>query len=278
MASQGRPTALTAAACALGACVMACAGPTYASGAAKNAATARQKKALAPASASKSVPSSSGRHDGYVQQVADAEATPSYRYAQMDRETCQAELNVRHISWQPVDEARGVFFPLRLTGPLHGVTFHSAIPASQRPTSPYEIMDCRLVVAMDDFAAQLEKHDVVEVVHMSAYRPPDKGWPDGKIASRHPGALALDVGTLVKRDGTSLNVEKDFHGHIGAKTCGDGAGPNPSTPTSLELRGILCDAADAHLFTVALTPDYNYPHRNHFHLEVTAGVTWTLVH
>ncbi len=27
-----------------------------------------------------------------------------------------------------------------------------------------------------------------------------------------------------------------------------------------------------------LTPDYNYPHRNHFHLEVTAGVKWFVVH
>jgi hypothetical protein len=31
------------------------------------------------------------------------------------------------------------------------------------------------------------------------------------------------------------------------------------------------------MFNVMLTPDYNWPHRNHFHLEVTAGARWVLV-
>ena len=75
----------------------------------------------------------------------------------------------------------------------------------------------------------------------------------------------------MKRDGTTLVVERDFHGRIGAPTCGPGAGPHPATPEALELRQIVCDAADARLFNVALTPDFNWPHRNHFHLEVTAG-------
>ena len=30
--------------------------------------------------------------------------------------------------------------------------------------------------------------------------------------------------------------------------------------------------------SVELTPDYNWQHRNHFHLEVTANVRWFLVH
>jgi hypothetical protein len=46
----------------------------------------------------------------------------------------------------------------------------------------------------------------------------------------------------------------------------------------VELRRIVCDAAGARLFNVALTPNYNWPHRNHFHLEVTAGVGWFVVH
>ena len=71
---------------------------------------------------------------------------------------------------------------------------------------------------------------------------------------------------------------KDFHGAIGAPTCGDGAGPHPATPDAKELRAILCEAVEAHLFNVVLTPDFNRPHRNHFHLEVMAGVTWFLVH
>jgi hypothetical protein len=213
-----------------------------------------------------------------VPEAKDPSATPAVRYASLDRATCEAELGRRGIAYKRVDEARGVLMPLRLLGPLHGVSFHSALPALQRATSPFEIVDCRLVLALDDFAALVASHGVVEVVHMSMYRPPGRSWPAGKIGSRHDGALAIDAGHLVKQDGTVLDVEKDFHGRIGASTCGPGTGPSPATPAALELRDIVCDAADEHLFNVELTPDYNWPHRNHLHLEVTANVRWFLVH
>lgn len=210
--------------------------------------------------------------------VAPAETAPAVRYGEMDRATCEAELGRRGVPFAPVDEARGVLAPVRLTGPLHGVTFRTGLPASQRATSPWEIVDCRLALALDDFAEQLEAHDIVTVIHLSMYRPPSARWPDEKLASRHPGALAIDAATFVKKDGTMLEVQRDFHGRIGAKTCGPGTGPHPATAEASELRRILCDAADARLFNVMLSPDYNWPHRNHFHLEVTAGAKWFVVH
>ena len=203
---------------------------------------------------------------------------PALRYGRMDRAACEAELGRRSIPFAVVDEARGVLAPVRLEGPLHGVTFRTALPADQRETSPWEIVDCRLALSLDDFAAQLATHDITQVVHFSMYRPPVASWPEGRLATRHPGALAIDAATFVKRDGTRLEVERDFHGHIGAVTCGNGAGPRPATAAAVELRRIVCDAAQAHLFNVMLTPDYNRPHRNHFHLEVTAGVSWFVVH
>jgi hypothetical protein len=203
---------------------------------------------------------------------------PAVRYARLGREACEAELARRSVPFAPVGEARGVLAPVRLTGPLHGVTFRTGLPASKRASSPWEIVDCRLALSLDDFAAQLEGHDVAQVIHYSVYRPRSKRWPDGRLASRHPGALAIDAGSFVKRDGTTLEVERDFHGRIGAPTCGPGASPKPATPESLELRRILCDAADARLFNVMLSPDYNWAHRNHLHLEVTAGARWFVVH
>ena len=177
-----------------------------------------------------------------------------------------------------VEEARGVLAPVRLTGPIHGVSFHTALPPAKRSSSPLEIVDCRLALALDDFALQLSEHDVVDVLHYSIYRPPSEHWPPDRIASRHPGALAIDAASFTKKDGTKLEVERDFHGHIGAVTCGPGAGPAPATDEAVELRKIVCDAADAKLFNVALTPDYNWAHHNHFHLEVAAGVKWFMVH
>ncbi len=209
----------------------------------------------------------------------DPTQTPAYRYAQLDRAACEAELTRREIPWVAAGDSRGVLAPVRLTGPIRGISYHSNIPEKARATSPLEIFDCRLVLALDDFSVLLAKHDVVEVLHMSVYRPPpSKRWPAGKIGQRHDGALALDAGSFIRRDGSTLNVEKDFHGRIGTRTCGPSTGPWPATPEAVELRNIVCEAADQHLFTVELTPDYNWPHRNHFHLEVTPRVTWFLIH
>ena len=209
----------------------------------------------------------------------DPTATPAYRYAQLDRDACEAELTRRAIPFEREKESRGVLAPVRLSGPVGGITIHSVLPLAQRATSPNEVFDCRLILALDDFASILRAHDVVEVIHMSGWRPPpSKRWPAGKLGTRHDGALAIDAGWFVMKDGTKLDVEKDFHGRIGAKTCGPGTGPWPATPEATELRAIVCEAAAARLFQVALTPDYNWPHRNHFHLEVTPKVKWFIVH
>ena len=215
-----------------------------------------------------------------VQVPQNPSATPAARYGNLNRAACEAELHRRQISFVSVPQARGVLAPIRLTAPLHGVTYHSALPASQRATSPYEIVDCRLALALDDFSAILARHDVVEVIHFSVYRPPAAHavLHDGAFGRQHDGALAIDAGWFKRKDGSVLQVERDFHGRIGAATCGVGAGPSPSTPEAVALRSIACEAANAHLFNVELTPDYNWQHRNHFHLEVTPTVRWFLVH
>lgn len=193
------------------------------------------------------------------------------RYAGLDRTSCEAELARRQISFDRVSEARGVIAPLRLTGPLSGVTFRSVLPPAKSRISPYDIYDCRLVLALDDFARMLAKRDIVEVIHLSVYRPVTTKWiPKGVAGKRHGGALAIDAAIFKTKDGRRLSVEKDFHGRIGARPC-------PAPESASELRKIACEASDARLFNVLLTPDYNWAHRNHFHLEVTAGVRWTLV-
>ena len=213
-----------------------------------------------------------------LQTPADPSSTPAARYSRLDRSSCEAELRRRQIGFVLVAEARGVLAPVRLTGPLHGVTYHPALPASQRPSSPYEILDCRLVLALDDFSTILARYDVVDVVHFSVYRPPSARWPAGRMGHQHDGALAIDAGWFKRKDGSVLQVERDFHGRIGASTCGPGTGPWPITAEATTLRHIVCEAATAHLFNVELTPDYNWQHRNHFHLEVTPSVRWFIVH
>jgi hypothetical protein len=119
-----------------------------------------------------------------VPEPAVAEATPAYRYANLSDAEALAELDRRRILYSRVDAASapGVRAPVRLTGRLHGVYVHSALPPEQRVVSVFEILDARLALALDDFCALLERHDIDEVVHYTMYRPnvavPSHGVPD----------------------------------------------------------------------------------------------------
>jgi hypothetical protein len=213
---------------------------------------------------------------GTFEMPPDASTLPAVRYGALSADDCTAQLTARGIAFAR-ETAIGVAQPVRLTGPLHGVTFEASVAARDRGTTPHGISDCRLLLALDDFAGLLAQHDIVHVQHYSMYRAPPAPWPADQIATRHPGGLAVDVARFTKRDGTVLTVLDDFHGALGDTAC-DGTAPHPATPAAIELRAILCDTVARRLFNVVLTPDYDEPHKNHFHLEVTAGVKWFLVH
>lgn len=234
---------------------------------------------FAPVASAKPKKKSRWKHPSMknIEHPADAETTPAHRYGMMSRDDCEAELAHRGVPFEKIETARGVYAPVRLTGPLHGVTFRTNLSAEARATTPWEIGDCRLVLALDDFAEILQKHDIVDVRHYSMYRAPSKSWPEDKVATRHNGAVAIDAARFIASDGSYYDVLDHFSGRIDAKTCGPGAAPRKKTKQSLELRAILCEAVSAHLFNIVLTPNYNKPHRNHFHLEVT-GAQWFLVH
>ncbi len=167
---------------------------------------------------------------------------------------------------------------MRLVGPVGGVVYRTDYPDSRRASVPYEVFDCRLVVALAELGPRLTAHGIDEVRIFSAWRPPSKGWPQEKFGTAHLGGLAADLRLFKKSDGTALDVEKDFHGRIGSVPCGPGAAsPSPDTPQARELRDIYCGAAEARLFNVLLSPDHDFPHRNHFHVEIRPGVRWFIV-
>jgi hypothetical protein len=356
-----------------------------------------------------------------------AEATPSYRYANMTDAEAFDELDRRKIVYTKLASVPGVRAPVRLTSRLHGVYIHSSLPPDQRVTSIFEILDARLLLALDDFAAVLERHDIDEVVHFTMYRPnvaapdhavdeepqaskpagraratqgklsaatpakplparapqgaapvkpaskataprptpslgpkgtieggkggqatasnlkqkpssPDIPKPEGVVirvskkpqsapspaaapkgkgsapapsapgkqppgnkprgtviahrdpapsglhkttwappGTRHPAGLAIDVGLLHKKDGRWLSVARHFQGHIGDKTCGEGA-QVPENPDARELRALVCEPGDQGVFTYVLTPNYNAAHADHYHMEIKPGVRWFLYH
>ena len=205
-------------------------------------------------------------------------ASPAYRYANLTNEQAYAELDRRGVGYELAEPPTGgVRAPMRLTGRLHDVWIHSSLPAAKRRESPFEILDARLALALDDFCGILAHHNVVEVVHFTMYRPSPELRADshGK-RFRHAGGLAIDVGALRKRNGEWLRVGPDWSSSVGAKTCGAGA-RHLHDAKGRELQSILCEAADERLFTYMLTPHFNKAHADHMHLEVKPGVKWFLV-
>lgn len=213
-----------------------------------------------------------------VPSEAEAVASPAYRYANMTDEQALSEAARRGIQFtRATPPARGVRVPVRLAAPLHGVTIHSTLPEEERSDTPFEIMDVRLALALDDFCAILETHDIVEVIHFTIYRPPQV-LPSNPSApqTRHPGGLAIDVGAMKKRDGQWLAVGPHWPTAIGAKTCGP-HGRRLFLPRGRELMSIVCEAADARIFTYMLSPHFDGAHSDHLHLEIKPLVKWFLV-
>jgi len=209
-----------------------------------------------------------------IPQDVEAEGSPAYAYANLSNRAAYAELDRRRIAYLPETAIRGVRAPMRLKGPLNGVTIRSTLPEAEWDTTPYNILDARLALALDDFTRLLAMHDIVELVHFTMYRVPKVRGNEPQF--RHPGGLAIDVGALKKANGEWLSVGPHWPGEIGAQTCGSGA-RRLLTRRGRELMSIACEVADRRLFHYMLSPHFDHAHDDHWHLEVKPGVRWFLV-
>jgi hypothetical protein len=219
----------------------------------------------------------SGRPPSYP---VNADSSVASRAARLTESECLSELGRLQIKFDKAGPSPGVLIPVRLLGPVSGVAYRTDYPDKQRSKVPFEVFDCRLVVALSAWSETLVAHDISEVRIFSAWRPPSARFPAGKITTAHPGGLAADIRVFKRGQGKgeALDVEADFHGQIGSIACGKGARPpEPDTPRARELRTIYCAAVDAHLFHLLLSPNHDRAHRNHFHVEVRPAVRWFIV-
>lgn len=210
--------------------------------------------------------------------ASEAATSPASTYANLTNQQALDELVRRGIHFTRTNVAApGVRLPIRLSGRLHGVFIHSVLPPEERQDTPFEILDARLALALDDFCRILHTHDIVEVVHFTIYRPATDPSTD-RLApqTRHPGGLAIDVGALRKRSGEWLAVGPHWASQIGAQTCGRGA-RELKNRKGRELMSILCEASDQRVFHYMLTPHFNEAHADHVHLEIKPKVKWFLV-
>ncbi|WP_438024769.1 extensin family protein [Sorangium sp. So ce233] len=179
-----------------------------------------------------------------------AEASPAYRYANMTDDEAMAELDRRKILYIKVDRAPGVRAPIRLTSRLNGVHFHSVLPPEQRVTSVFEILDARLALALDDFAALLARHDIDEVVHYTMYRPnvpmPGRGGAGDEGDHGHPTAQATPADSAVRKGSPkpARPVGLGEKGALDATSKAPRESPRTAPPVDLGEKGTL-DATKA---------------------------------
>jgi hypothetical protein len=208
----------------------------------------------------------------------EVQTSRAHKYANLSNAEAFAELARRAVPYEPaVAPAPGVRAPIRLRGPLNGVWIHSSLPEAERASSPFEILDARLALALDDFTALLERHGIVEIVHFTMYRPAGTLTEDPNAPqTRHPGGMAIDVGGFKKQNGQWLAVGPHWPSAVGAQTCGRGARSLKSR-AARELVSIVCEASDLRIFHYILTPHFDPAHSDHLHLEIKPHVKWFLV-
>jgi hypothetical protein len=201
-----------------------------------------------------------------------AKTSPALRTANLSPAQCRAELGRRKIAVKGAGRpAPGVATPVRLAGTLSGVRFST--PSGK---SPYGILDCRLVLALEAFARVLARHDVVEARIDNLYRPRAR-LPGRKKPSQHSYGLAADIMGFTLKDGRKLVVERDFGGALGTPPCGPESRVEPPTEAGLLLRNLVCAVAREGLFHYMLTPNYNTAHRDHLHFDIKRGLNeWTI--
>lgn len=202
-------------------------------------------------------------------------ATPAYRFANASNDEVRTWITERKLPFSELpSNVDGVRLAGRLVGPLHGVWIHGTDP-SHAEQSPYEVIDGRLALALDEFCTVLSKAHVVEILHYTIYRPNLKPSTDFVARTRHGGALAIDIGALKLEDGTWLSVKRDWSPAIGAKTCGFGERIVPSEAGRI-VQSWVCEARQQGIFHYALTPHFDAAHADHLHLEIKPVVKWFL--
>ncbi len=177
-------------------------------------------------------------------------------------QTCIRDLVKRGIDVKTGPARRGVETPVLVFGKIGGVEWLYAWD----PKGAMHI-DCKFVYSLLKFAPILTAHKVKRVTWTSTYRP-----PEGKrIISQHGHGLAVDVRSVTLDDGRELVVLKDWRKAYGTK---DDCVGKPATADGKLLRQIVCAAEKANIFRLLLTPDSDWGHQNHFHIDGLGRIEW----
>lgn len=182
-------------------------------------------------------------------------------------DSCHGMLDSLGLDWAPATPTRGIADPVRVQPVIRGIRFRPASSAEPRAM----LMDCELGVRLHALAGLLAPYGIDEVIHLGIYnyRCIGGGDPesDACTPSQHALGRAIDLHAfgLAEADEV-LDVEADW------VVIADSSCPMPSSSEKDRiLKEIACAMWADGLFQIVLTPNYNAAHRNHLHVDLTAG-------
>ena len=183
--------------------------------------------------------------------------------------TCRDWLDHYGVVYTVGPANQGVGDPVTVTTPINGMPFRYLGNTSQRAKF---FMDCTLARSLVEAAPHWRSRGIVEVQDIGVYNyrcigtgtPPN--CPSGM--SQHAYAKAIDLARFVHADGTTYTVETDWVIDPDSEdTC---TAPTEDAKDGW-LHQVICALKAADVWTIALTPNYNAAHRDHFHVDLTAG-------
>ena len=172
-----------------------------------------------------------------------------------DERACLSSGLVRET---PFLEARAALGGPSVCGALKPFSMSAAAQGNVQ-MKPAALLRCPMVPAVDYWVREVVMPaarrylgtDVVEIKVASSYSCRPINHVDGARLSEHGHANALDVSSFVLRDGQVVRVEGGWHGSYAHRAF---------------LRSVHAGAC--RVFTTVLGPNYDYQHRNHFHLDL----------
>jgi hypothetical protein len=183
-------------------------------------------------------------------------------------QTCLTLLRSRGVSFSEGPPLRGVRTPVTLDGARF--TPHLA-PRAGRPAQ----MDCQLAVALVEARPIFQDLGITDLDYSGAYDYRNRRR-SSKL-SAHANGLAIDVHVFHAGE-SAFVVAKAFEkrpaawralevGKGGLQSC-VGA---PRTARGRTLRNLACRLRMDNAFRIIITPDDNWDHRDHFHLEAASN-------
>ena len=183
---------------------------------------------------------------------------------------CHGWLDLYQVEYTVGPNQPGVDDPVTVKMPINGVRYRYVTLAAPRTTW---FMDCEMAKTLARNAPILREREVVEVADIGLYNyrcinhagtPPNCTYG----MSEHSWGTAIDRAGFKTRNGNFYSVlnhwviDGDGVGTCAAKTEND---------KDAFLHDLICAEWRDNLWNIALTPNYNSIHRNHFHTDLTPG-------